>query len=254
MTDLIVFSVGDNKYAMNIENVQRIIQSEALTNIPNAHKFIDGMMSYEEKVIKVLNFRNVINMPSYDVELEKLFSKLMNAHELWIEELRRAVEDGVSFTKTTDPHICELGQWLDVFNSYDDEVSAVLKDLMEHHKLLHTSGEEALALYKQDPEAAKKLVSTEIYDTYNHTMGDLKLFVGNLCLVANSLQKLIIYDNNGALFAIKVDTIEDIAHIQESEFKNTTNENEENEFLELEGVLDMDGVLINVIKTVNLPK
>jgi len=35
---------------------------------------------------------------------------------------------------------------------------------------------------------------------------------------------------------------------------NSDAEDEKNNFLELEGVLDLKGVLINVIKTVNLPK
>ena len=48
MTDLIVFSVGENRYALRIENIQRIIQAVKLTNIPNAHPFVDGIMSYEE--------------------------------------------------------------------------------------------------------------------------------------------------------------------------------------------------------------
>lgn len=79
MTDLIVFSVGDNKYAMNIENVQRIIESTSLTSIPNAHKF-DGMMSYEDKVIKVLSFRKLIEMNTYKNELDTLFAGLKKGH------------------------------------------------------------------------------------------------------------------------------------------------------------------------------
>ena len=63
MIDLIVFSVQNNRYALNIENVQRIIQAVELTSIPNAHEYIDGMMSYEDSVIKVLNFRKLINLP-----------------------------------------------------------------------------------------------------------------------------------------------------------------------------------------------
>ena len=62
MIDLIVFSIGNNRYALNIENIQRIIQRSELTDIPNAHKLIDGMMSYENKVIKVLNFRRLIGL------------------------------------------------------------------------------------------------------------------------------------------------------------------------------------------------
>lgn len=60
MSDYIVFTVSDNYYALSVEMIQRIIQIPELTPIPNAHEVVDGMMSYEAKVIKVLNFRKMI--------------------------------------------------------------------------------------------------------------------------------------------------------------------------------------------------
>lgn len=142
MKDLIIFNVGSNRYALNIDNVQRIVQANALTDIPNSNSCIDGMMSYEHSVIKVLNFRKLIGLP---------------VHE---------------------------------------------EDILE-------------------PEEYS--------------------------------QKFIIFDRDGICFAVKVDSIEDIAHIEEKNIMDGDNEAENNEFLELDGVLDLDGVLINVIKTLSLP-
>ncbi|RLA77817.1 MAG: chemotaxis protein CheW [Epsilonproteobacteria bacterium] len=141
MIDLIVFSVQNNRYALNIENVQRIIQAVELTSIPNTHPFIDGMMSYEESVVKVLNFRKLTGLPAH-------------------------AED------TTD-----------------------MKD---------------------------------------------------------STQKFLFYENGDEKFAIKVDSIDDISHINESEIM-TKEEDGSSDFLQLSGVLDIKGVLINVIKTIKLP-
>ncbi len=141
MIDLIVFSVQNNRYALNIENVQRIIQAVELTSIPNTHPFIDGMMSYEESVVKVLNFRKLTDLPAH-------------------------AED------TTD-----------------------MKD---------------------------------------------------------STQKFLFYENGDEKFAIKVDSIDDISHINESEIM-TKEEDGSSDFLQLSGVLDIKGVLINVIKTIKLP-
>jgi len=253
MTDLIVFSVGGNRYALKIDNIQRIIQAVELTSIPNSHKYIDGMMSHEDKVMKVLSFRKLIGLESYDEELSKLFARLKNAHQSWIDALRYAVENGVAFTKTTDPHACDLGIWLDNFNSYDDRVSSILKDLMHNHKNLHNSGSEALELFKEDELAAKELVNTEIYNTFNKTMGDIDTFISELDKVATSLQKFILYENDGMSFVIKVDLIEDIAHIEDSMIMNAEENHDGSELLEIEGILDIDGVLINVIKTVKIP-
>jgi len=253
MIDLIVFSVGDNKYAMNIENVQRIIQAKSLTDIPNAHECINGMMSYEDQVIKVLNFRKLIGMKTYENELHILFSSLVKMHDEWLESLKKSLYDGTVFSKTFDPHVCGLGVWIDSFNAYDDHVLDVLNKLVESHKQLHVTGGIAYELREKDKEKSLEIFTNEIVPIYKSTMGALEIFIKELDIVADSLQKFLIYDSENTLFAIKVDAIEDIAHVEESEFIPTGSDHNESEFLELEGVLDLKGVLINVIKTVKLP-
>ena len=254
MTDLIVFSVGGNRYAMSIEQIQRIVQAQTLTEIPNSHAFIDGMMSYEEKVIKVLNFRKLIGMKGYESELEALFISLKAAHGAWVGDLRKSLETGCEFTKTLDPHACGLGKWIDSFTAYDDHVVEILNELIEYHKKLHLAGGVALNLYKSDKEAALVMLNKDIENIYHYTMGALDSFTKELDIVANSLQKLLIYDCDGKIFAIKVDAIEDIAHVQADKFVNSGDENESSAFLELDGVIDLDSLLINVVKTVHLPK
>jgi len=140
MIDLIVFSVDKNKYAINIENVQRIIQAVELSSIPNAHPYIDGMMSYEDSVVKVLNFRKVVGLE----------------------------------------------------------------------------------------------------DNKNENL-------------AESSQKFLFYENGENKFAVNIDSIDDIAHIQESDIMSADDDSVNNEFLDFEGILDISGVLINIIKTIKLP-
>lgn len=143
MIDLIVFSVNNNKYALNIDHVQRIIQAVELTSIPNADELIDGMMPYENSVVKVLNFRKLIGLPPHEDE-------------------DKDIED--------------------------------------------------------------------------------------------SSLKYIFYENNDENFAIKVDLIDDIAHVEESDIMNNDEDSNLSDFLELSGILDIDGVLINIIKTIKLPQ
>jgi len=254
MIDLIVFSVATNKYALDIANIKRIIQAEALTTIPNKHPFIDGMMSHEDKVIKVLSFRKLIGLISYDEELEVLFKKLKGAHGAWVDALKIAVNTKSEFTKTTNPHMCELGKWIDAFTSYDDSIAAIFNNLVENHKQLHHKGQDILDLSQINELEAKRMLDVDINNIYSKTMGALDTFTVQLDSVANSLQKLIIYENGDKVFAIKVDEIYDIAHIQENQIMQSSDDDEGTEFLELEGVLDLKGTLINVIKTVKIPQ
>ena len=66
MEDYIVFTVGTNFYALNVENVERIIQMPNITVIPNAHPFVDGMMSYEKRITKIVNFRKMTAMDAHE--------------------------------------------------------------------------------------------------------------------------------------------------------------------------------------------
>ncbi len=212
------------------------------------------MMSYEGKVIKVLNFRKLINLETYENELSLLFVSLKKAHADWVSALKVSIQSDGIFTKTLDPHACGLGKWIDSFTAYDDHVIDILNELSDYHKQLHITGGVALSKYNTDKEEALRILDEDIETIYVHTMAALDKFIYKLDLVSNSLQKLIIYDNNGVIFAIKVDKIEDIAHVKENEFINVGDEHDVNDFLELEGVLDLESVLINVIKTVTLPK
>ena len=142
MTDLIVFSVENNRYAIDIENVQRIIQAVELTTIPNSHECIDGMMSYEDSVIKVVNFRKLTGLPPHEDEF-------------------KPIED--------------------------------------------------------------------------------------------SSLKFLFYDNGKDKFAVKVDNIDDISHVESSDIMSADDQENSSDYLKLSGVLDLDSVLINIIKTIDLP-
>ncbi len=252
MIDLIVFNVGNNHYALNIENIQRIIQAKELTEIPNANELIDGMMSHENNVVKVLNFRKLIGLVSYDKVLQELFKKFKIEQQIWVEELLNSIKNDLPFTLNTNSVKCELGMWLHGFNSYDDTVTVVLKELLLSHKNLHTLGAEALELSEND-EAKERLIQ-KINDASHKSKKDLNLFISVLDKVSYSLQKLILCEKNGTTFAIKVDAIEDIAHIEESQIMSSNEEYVTGAYLELAGILDIDGVLINIIKNIDIPK
>jgi chemotaxis signal transduction protein len=64
---------------------------------------------------------------------------------------------------------------------------------------------------------------------------------------------LIFYENDSKYFAIKVDFIDDIVHIKESQIIKGDEQQSNSEYLELSGLLNLDDVLINVIKTLKIP-
>ncbi|MDP3300592.1 MAG: chemotaxis protein CheW [Sulfuricurvum sp.] len=139
MEDYIIFTIGDNYYALNVASIQRIIQVPNVTAIPNAHPMVEGMMSYEDRVIKVVSFRAMMGMESFNES---------------------------------------------------------------------TTGKS---------------------------------------------QKLLIYQTQSAFFGIKVDQIEDIKNLDCSTLKHVDKLEANEGFAEIEGVVEVDNRLVNVIKSVTLP-
>lgn len=139
MEDYIIFTIGDNYYALNVASIQRITQVPSVTTIPNAHPMIAGMMSYEDRVIKIVNFREMMGMKSFD-------------------------------ESTT-----------------------------------------------------------------------------------NKSQKLLIYQTENTFFGIKVDQIEDIKNLDCSTLKRVDKLEANTSFVEIDGVIEIDEKLVNVIKSVTMP-
>jgi len=254
MIDLIVFSVANNKYALSIDNIVRILQDYDLTSVPTSHEYVDGIMSYEGSIIKVLDFRKLIALRSYDDKLADSFKELKEVHSVWVKELEDSLKNDVEFTKTVNPHQCDLGKWIDSFTCYNDEVSVILNELVQEHTNLHSTGAKLIEINKTDKNEALKIFNNDIKYSYAKTMNYLDLFINKISIITSSIQKVLIYENDEKLFAVKIDKIDDIAHIEESEIMMGDDEHSSSEFLDIKGVLDLDGVLINVIENLRLPK
>ncbi len=248
--DVIVFRVGINHYALNIENIQRIVQAVELTSVPGSHRLIDGMMNYEKNVVKVFNFRKLIELPIYEEELQKDFIAIKNGHEAYVADLENSVFHDAAFLRSTSPYTCSLGKWLATFNSHDDDISKLLKHLVLHHRNFHNISANILEIHKNNKEEAIALYKKEIKNAITTVLGDINTLIQERKTVANSLQKLVIYENNGSQFAIKVDAIEDIVNVNEKKIIYSSDNIGETELL---GILDIKGVLVNIIKSVKLP-
>lgn len=252
MADLIVFDIASRKYAFDIEHVKRIVSVGELTTLPNAHQLIDGIVPYDNSVVKVVNFRKMVGVKEHKEELIELFSYLKDAHGAWIDALKDALYNQTPFTKTIDPSACELGQWIEHFSSHDERIREVFDTLATRHQILHKRGGELLEM--SDPKEALREYEEHLVAVYTQTMKALDEFLAKIDLIVQSMEKLIIYDSlHGEVFGIKVDAIADIVHVHEATYASE-DVNKSSEFLEIEGVLQQGDTLINVIKTLKLPK
>lgn len=54
---LVIFRVGGQSFAFNIFQVERILRYEAPTPLPQAPAFLEGMLSYGDGLVPVVDFR-----------------------------------------------------------------------------------------------------------------------------------------------------------------------------------------------------
>lgn len=65
-TQVVFFSIDQGKYAMNIENVERIIGYSNVTPLPETSDYVLGIISYQEKILPIID----LNQRFYNNPLE----------------------------------------------------------------------------------------------------------------------------------------------------------------------------------------
>jgi len=66
-TQLVTFRLGTEEFAINIMHVQEIIRVTALSQIPNAPEFVEGVVSLRDQLLPIVNLRKKFKMPAVEV-------------------------------------------------------------------------------------------------------------------------------------------------------------------------------------------
>ncbi len=59
---LVIFSLGDEEFGVEINNVQEIIRMPAITKIPQAPDYVKGVINLRGKIITVINLNTIMGM------------------------------------------------------------------------------------------------------------------------------------------------------------------------------------------------
>jgi chemotaxis signal transduction protein len=254
MVSYLLFHVGTLNYALPLDNVSRIMMLSEVTPAVGKDVACDGMIKHEEQVIDVYSFRTMIGHEDYVTQVEKMFVELKGQHKAWVNALEDSVNSGVPFTKTTDPHACHLGKWIDNFSSYHDGVNETKRHLNKHHQNLHHSAVDVLETYESDPDAARAWVKNEVQSIYNTTIGYLDNMATLSNEVANDSQKLLIMEGVSRPFGLKVDSIDDIIHVEESVVMHNSGLTRESQYLKIIGAMEYKEHLVSVIESITVPE
>ncbi|MGH4050340.1 MAG: chemotaxis protein CheW [Clostridium sp.] len=67
---ILIFSINNEFYATNIMEVERILEYEKATKIPDSPQFVEGVINYEDRILPVIMLSKRFNLPDSDVQKE----------------------------------------------------------------------------------------------------------------------------------------------------------------------------------------
>lgn len=67
---VLVFIINEEYYATNIMEVERILQYQRLTEIPDSPRFVEGVVNYEDKILPVISLSKRFNLHSSEIGTE----------------------------------------------------------------------------------------------------------------------------------------------------------------------------------------
>jgi len=251
MRSLIIFTVESNRYAIDIDRVERIMQAQYLTPQAGSDEIIDGVMSYQDSVVKIINFRKMIGLERFETGVVEKFEVLKDGHKKWVEELTNSVSNNVPFTQTTNPHKCNLGIWLDSYRPYDPDIEKVYAELNNVHKAFHEGAIEVYDRKQKSVSEALEWIEKDVSKKYKEVVSHLDYMQKNMDKVALSLQKYLLYKDSGELFGIKVDDVEDIVHIDDNVIQGAKIDGN---MLVIDGVAEINSSLVTIIGKVDINK
>ena len=251
MRELILFSIDKNNFAIELDKIKRIVQAEITTPVAGSAEEIEGVFTFENDVIKVLNFRKMINLPAHGSELQELFPRLKQSHIDWVNALEDSVVNDTPFTKALSPYDCELGKWMGSFNSYDSTISMIMDKLFTKHAHFHGHASTILREAQQNKEKALEMIREKVKPLESELKELLDSLLENVNLITNSMQKFLILDGE-ILFAVRIDDIDDIVSIEETDLQ-TSNDIEDDSDIKFDGIFEYKDLLVNLIQSINLP-
>lgn len=79
---VVVFSIDDLRYALPLQNVERIIRAVEVTPLPKAPSIFQGVINFQGQIIPVINLRKRFGHPEREIEPEHQFGIVHTSNRL----------------------------------------------------------------------------------------------------------------------------------------------------------------------------
>ena len=202
---------------MPSEHVREIVILPDVVAVPNVPPEIRGVINLRGKVMKLVDLRIKLGLPSAKSELEELIQLLHDRekdHHNWLTELETCVRERKSFRLARDPHACKFGLWYDRYQTDNSLLKMTLKKMDAPHQMIHAAADEALQMTEGgDHEGAVKLLAAR---RDKELAALVRLFDDARRILRENHRELAVVLTRGEKrFAISIDQVEAVERIPE---------------------------------------
>jgi len=95
LNKLVVFRLDDQRFALHLSNVERIVRMVEINPLPKAPEYILGIINFQGKFIPVVNIRKLFLLPERDIDLNDqliIANTSMRTIALWVDSVSDVVE------------------------------------------------------------------------------------------------------------------------------------------------------------------
>ncbi len=92
---IVVFSVDDRRFALYMQNVQRVIQAVDVVSIPRTPEYVLGIINYHGELLPVINIRKIFQLNEKDIDLNDKFmivKSSMRTISLWVDSIEDIID------------------------------------------------------------------------------------------------------------------------------------------------------------------
>ncbi len=215
----LIVQIDSERYGVSLSKVKEIILLPEINKVPNDNNQVRGVIKLRNDVIKLIDTRKRLGLPSLDDRDQDLIKMLMEKkqdHIDWIDELISAVEENKEFRLTTDPHACKFGKWYDKFETDNLGLKDYLRNFDKPHKEIHDIGKQIKEALSANNQIEAKMI---INNSRSDKLKELSELFDKAKEALREARKeiAVIFDHNDNLVAISVDKVDKIINITDGE-------------------------------------
>ncbi len=217
--DFLEIIVNNQIYLVDSATIKELTHYQESEPLPGSSRLIEGIISHNNNIVPILSLRKILDFKSYKDTQVDFLHQVEEQHLEWVKDFENSLLSGKEFTKTLDPHACELGKWIDETSkclkcNNHGYIDILKKELIEQHKALHIKG--ANYLKDKDLSIEEKVAKVEV--NAQETIVGLNALRDNIDKLTSAFEQTIIFEIEGIEVGIIVDNIEKNHHLEEKRF------------------------------------